>query len=574
MDKQLFRYEGVTKVFIFISCLTVIEAASIIFQAKSLAQTLFLLFSRKPIESVYPFIGQFLFAFLVRYVSILVKKRLAYHFAEKTGTTIRKQLLEKLFLLGHRFTKTEGTGNLVTLVIEGITKLRVYLEKIIPRMVATMIIPPMILSYVFFQDKISAIILMVTVPILIAFLILLGLAAKKKMNDQWEWYHVLSNHFVDSLRGLETLKSLGLSKKHGETIGKVSNEYRKATMQTLRVAFLSSFALDFFTMLSVASVAVGLGLRLIKGELMLDTALVVLILAPEYFLPIREVGADYHATLDGKEAGAAIQKIIAERIEIVNEPKTFQNGWNEDCTLKLTGLFFQHKNSDRETLKEISFQVKGFEKIGIIGESGAGKTTLIEILGGFLSPTKGKIEINGQETSTLSFANWRKQITYIPQHPYLFSESLAENIRFYQKDASREEIQKAFEFAGLNNLIQQLPNGLDEKIGNGGRTLSGGQEQRVALARAFLGNRPILLFDEPTAHLDIETEYELKETMLKLFQNRLVFFATHRLHWMQHMDRVIVLKDGKIVEMGTPEELLRKKGEYYSLVRSQMEGIQ
>lgn len=567
MGKNLFGYQGIKPVLASLTAIALVHTLSIIMLAIWLAEAISALFAGAAWQEQAGKIGLFLLAFLVRQLTALLQQKVAYRFAEKTGASLRSQLLGALFRLGPRHTRTEGTGTTVTLVLEGVGKFRKYMELFLPRMIGTAVTPVLILAYIATQDIIAALILAVTMPILIAFLILVGLAARKQTEKQWESYRQLSNHFVDSLRGLETLKFLGRSRSHGATVSKVSDRYRSATMRTLRVAFLSSFSLDFFTMLSVASVAVSLGLRLVDGEMMLVTALTILILAPEYFLPVRMVGADYHATLDGKEAGEAMQSII--RAGAKSEPVPASQAlpaWTQDSVLRMTGIGMRHEEEGPSSLQEIDLEIQGFRKVGIIGASGAGKSTLIDIIGGFLHPTAGTIRVDGQERASLTGEDWRKQTTYIPQHPYIFSSSLADNVRFYSPDAADDEVERAMAAAGLGQLADQLPNGLDERIGNGGRSLSGGQEQRVALARAFLSRRPIMLLDEPTAHLDIETEYELKSTMLELFRDRLVFLATHRLHWMPDMDWIIVLQDGKVSETGTHEQLLAKRGAYYDMI--------
>lgn len=567
MGKNLFGYQGIKPVLASLTAIALVHTLSIIMLAIWLAEAISALFAGAAWQEQAGKIGLFLLAFLVRQLTALLQQKVAYRFAEKTGASLRSQLLEALFRLGPRHTRTEGTGTTVTLVLEGVGKFRKYMELFLPRMIGTAVTPVLILAYIATQDIIAALILAVTMPILIAFLILVGLAARKQTEKQWASYRQLSNHFVDSLRGLETLKFLGRSRSHGATVSKVSDRYRSATMRTLRVAFLSSFSLDFFTMLSVASVAVSLGLRLVDGEMMLVTALTILILAPEYFLPVRMVGADYHATLDGKEAGEAMQSII--RAGAKSEPVPASQAlpaWTQDSVLRMTGIGMRHEEEGPSSLQEIDLEIQGFRKVGIIGASGAGKSTLIDIIGGFLHPTAGTIRVDGQERASLTGEDWRKQTTYIPQHPYIFSSSLADNVRFYSPDAADDEVERAMAAAGLGQLADQLPNGLDERIGNGGRSLSGGQEQRVALARAFLSRRPIMLLDEPTAHLDIETEYELKSTMLELFRDRLVFLATHRLHWMPDMDWIIVLQDGKVADTGTHEQLLAKRGAYYDMI--------
>ncbi|RAP30520.1 hypothetical protein C2W64_01716 [Brevibacillus laterosporus] len=587
MGKNLLCYKGIMPVLIAVAALVLIQSLSILYQAKWLAEVISALFAGQKLQDLYMGLGLFLLAFLIRHLTNLMQQKIAYRFAEKTGSDVRRKLMEKLFLLGPRFAKTQGTGNVVTLVIEGVAQFRTYLELIIPRMVSTAITPWIILAYVAWHDMISGAILLVTMPILIAFMILIGLTAKSKMDRQWKSYRILSNHFVDALRGLETLKFLGLSRSHSNTIERVSDRYRSATMGTLRVAFLSSFALDFFTMLSVACVAVSLGLRLISGDMILLTGLTVLILASEYFLPIRMVGADYHATLNGKEAGEAIQAILKNQVarDKDENASVTVNEWTNDSSLVLTSIGMQHEvNAEsiqleqalieaNPSLQDISFTITGKQKIGIIGESGAGKSTLIDVLAGFLIPTSGQMELNGHRVSSLCKAEWQSQATYIPQHPYIFSSSLHENVKFYSPSASDEQVNRAIEATGLGELLNSLPRKGEEPIGNGGRALSGGQEQRVALARAFLSNRPIILLDEPTAHLDIETEYELKETMLSLFDDKLVLLATHRLHWMLDMDLIIVLEHGMVKEVGTHAELLAKQGAYYQMISMQGEEI-
>lgn len=587
MDKNLLGYKGVKPVFLIVGFLTLVQSLSILLLATWLAEVISALFAGEPLKEQWGTALLFLLAFLVRHACAMLMSRVSYRFAEATGSTMRREMMDKLFQLGPRMVGGRGTGDLVTLVLEGVTKFRTYLESIIPRMVGMSITPILVLIYVYTLDTSSGVILTITMPIIIVFMILIGMTARKQMDRQLKSYRTLSNHFVDSLRGLETLKFLGRSRSHSESIATVSDRYRSATMRTLRVAFLSSFALDFFTMLSVASVAVSLGLRLVNEQMTLVTGLTILILAPEYFLPVRLVGSDFHATLDGKEAAEAMKSIIDQdevKAEVLNEsgePLTESSvsvseqifRWNENSVLTLNNVSVKYEEAGASSLEAVNLGFKGASKVGIIGESGAGKSTLIDILGGFLHPTSGNITVNGTVVSALTDEAWRKQTSYIPQRPYIFSGTLADNIRFYYPDASMEAVAAAVKATGLSELVATLPSGLQEMIGGGGRSLSGGQEQRVALARALLSSRPIMLLDEPTAHLDIETEYELKETMLPLFEGKLVFLATHRLHWMLDMDVIVVMKQGKVAEIGTHQELLARKGAYYELIGSQLEGI-
>lgn len=570
ITKEILNLKGIKGTLAYLLVLSLLQGAAIIMQAVLLAHVITNLFNGEKLSNQFlPFL-LFAVAYLTRQILVFFRDKWMDRFASESGTAIRRELLEKIFSLGPKFTQKEGTGSLVTMALEGVTQVETYLKLFLPKMMNMLLIPLMIVIYMFTLNPFSAGIVILVLPILIFFMAMLGIAAKRKADKQYESYQVLSNHFVDSLRGLETLKLLGLSKDYDKNIRTVSERYRKATMSTLRVAFLSTFALDFFTSLSIAIVALFLGLNLMEGAILLGPALTILILAPEYFLPIREFGTDYHATLDGKNSMGAIGQILAIQKPNQAGSQKALPAWSAEDRLTFNNLTVIHEEANHASLQDVYFSWKGYGKIGIIGASGAGKSTLIDVLGGFLAPSSCYAEVNGEALAGFHDPSWQEQILYIPQHPYLFNDTVRNNILFYTPQASEEALQTAIDQAGLRQIIDSLPNGLEEKIGEGGRMLSGGQEQRIALARAFLDDRrKILLFDEPTAHLDIETEYELKKNMLPLLDNHLVFFATHRLHWMKDMDQIIVLNQGKIAEMGTHEDLLRLKGYYHQLVQIQ-----
>ncbi|PEJ35671.1 thiol reductant ABC exporter subunit CydD [Bacillus wiedmannii] len=556
-------YPGSRVLYVVLTIISILEAVSIIAQTVFLARAITFLFQGETVQSVLNETVYFGITFAVRHMLVRISQILVERFAEKTGSLLRKQLIEAYFTLGPRYVQTAGTGHLVTLSIEGIEKFKTYIELTIPKMIRSSIVPGLIVLYVFTLDIESGIILVVTIPIVIIFMILLGLAAQKMADSQYESYRVLSNHFVDTLKGLETLKYLGKSKQHEGKIEKVSKRYRKATMRTLRVAFLSSFALDFFTSLSIAFVAVGLGIRLIDGTIVLLPALTILILSPEYFLPIKQVGANYHATLDGQLAMGQIEEILQQQKEIGKKESNVGLIWNSASNLKLQDVKVKNDESEKAILEGIDFTWEGIGAIGVIGESGAGKSTLIDVLAGFLTPSGGKLIVNGVEIDGDTREDWQKNIAYIPQQPYIFPLSLKDNICFYETNTTDAEVERVINEVGLRSLVTSLPNGMYERIGEGGRMLSGGQEQRVAMARALLSKKPIILLDEPTAHLDIETEFEIKQAMLRLFEGKLVFLATHRLHWMKQMDHILILNKGEMIESGTYEELLKNEALHF-----------
>lgn len=564
MDKAIFRLPTIKKIMGLLAGLAVLQALFIVGQAYTLATVITNLWEGKGIKEQSLIIGAFFLIYLARHGVTFLRDKLLDDYAATQALNLRQQLLAKLFRVGPRIVQKQGTGNMTTMALDGITQVENYIHLILAKMTNMMIIPWIILFVIFLLDIQSGIVLLLVFPLIILFMIILGYAAQSLADRQYKAFQLLANHFIDSLRGIDTLKMFGLSKRYGKSIYRTSEEFRKATIKTLKIAILSTFALDFFTTLSVAIVAVFLGLRLINGAILLLPALTVLILAPEYFLPVRDFAGDYHATLDGKNAMQAVREVLEEP-EISSEPLTVAD-WQSNSELSLEQVAVAYEGPN--VLQNVSLKVKGYQKIGIIGMSGSGKSTLIELLSGFLEANEGTIHINEQLLPNFAQTDWQKQMIYIPQNPYVFQASLRENIVFYTPDASEADVIEAVQIAGLSELVEELPNGLDTQLGGGERSLSGGQAQRIAVARAFLDKqRKILLFDEPTAHLDIETEVELKERMIPLMEERLVFFATHRLHWMHQMDQIVVIEHGTIVEVGTFSELTNKKGHFYQLTK-------
>ena len=563
IDKQIMKLPGMKQLLGLLAGLSFLQALFIIGQAYGLARAITGLWEGRPLEEQWGWILLFFCSFIARQAVIYFRSKRLDDYSYQQAADLRDQLLEKLFRVGPQIAQQQGTGNVTTMVLEGINQVENYLKLILAKIMNMSIIPWVILALVFYLDWESGLVLLLVFPLIIIFMIILGYAAQSKAEKQYRTFQLLSNHFIDSLRGIDTLKLFGVSKKYGKSIFASSERFRKATMASLKVGILSTFALDFFTTLSIAVVAVLLGLRLINEGILLFPALTILILAPEYFLPIRDFSSDYHATLDGKNAMTAVTEILHQpeaQVPAVTVPR-----WQEDAQLTIDQLAFPYE--EKAALTDINLNVTGFKKIGIIGLSGSGKSTLINTLSGFLVPDSGEITLGGAKTTAFRQASWQEQLIYIPQNPYIYRLTLQENVAFYQPTATKEAVLKAIEVAGLTELLAELPQGLDTMLGEGERHLSGGQAQRIALARAFLDQqRKILLFDEPTAHLDIETEVALKERMLPLMENRLVFFATHRLHWMEEMDEIIVMDQGRIVEQGTLAQLQQKQGAFTELV--------
>lgn len=566
IDKRLMRLPGMNRVLTMLAGLALVQAFVILFQGKFLAQAIVHAWERKPMAGLWPFIWAFAAAFALRQAITWLRNAMAEHAARRTAGDMQQQLLQHLFALGPATVADEGTGNLVTMALDGIPETQNYIELILNKILNMAIIPWVLLVYIAMQHWLAGLMLLLMFPVIILFMIILGYAARDQSEQQYAGFQLMSNHFIDSLRGLKTLQLMGVSKQYADNVYAVSENYRKQTMSVLRIAMLSSFAMDFFATLSIAVVAVFLGIDLLNGKVPLYPAMVSLILAPEYFMPIREFGSDYHATLNGKNALSAILAVLAKPVAQPSQTGLTVGPWTAESTLTVNQLDFRYV--DRQAISDVNLTLHGPQKVAIIGASGSGKSTLLNLLGGFLQPEAGTpFTLNGTALPHLAEPAWQAHLSYIPQTPYIFAASIEANVRFYQPTASAAAVTRAVAAAGLADWVAELPDGLATRIGEGGRGISGGQAQRIALARTLLDEqRDIWLFDEPTAHLDIETEAALKETLVPLFANRLVVFATHRLHWLNEMDWVIVVQAGRIVAQGTPADLAAHSTAYQELV--------
>lgn len=554
-DRLLLKLPHMRKELAVIVAFAALSGGAIIAQAWCLASALANLWHGADIASQAAFIGGFAASYLARHGVSYARDAHITAFAAQRASELRGALLETVFSEGCAVVSAKGTGALTSMALEGVDDVETYLRLILPKMAAVIVIPLEILIFIFPFDWVSGIIALVMFPFIILYMALIGATAKIEAAKRHREFQTLSNHFVDSLRGIETLAVFGRSEDRGQSLFAASERFREITVKTLRIATLSGSVLDLFATLSLAAVAVMLGFRLVDGSIMLFPAMLTLVLVPDYFKPVRDFAADYHASLDGKNALATID-------ELLSRPKpqplaSSLGAWDDSSKLEVRSVSFAYDPaSPRNVLNDVSITFAGFETVALIGSSGAGKSTLASVLGGFLKPTSGELLVNGERLRHLDTPNWQKNVLYIPQNPYLFHATVRENIAFYRPDASEEVIRAAASRAGLDELIEELPQGMDTIIGEGGRALSGGQAQRIALARAFCDpDRRILIFDEPTAHLDIETEYELKKRMTPLFEGRLVIFATHRLHWLADVDRALVIDRGRVVFDGNASAL-------------------
>ncbi|MEN8649880.1 thiol reductant ABC exporter subunit CydD [Streptomyces sp. 21So2-11] len=459
----------------------------------------------------------------------------AHRASAAVKSELRGRLLERAVGLGPGWLTGQRVGSLVALATRGVDALDDYFSRYLPQLGLAVVVPMAVLARIVTEDWVSAAVIVVTLPLIPIFMILIGWATQARMDRQWRLLSRLSGHFLDVVTGLPTLKVFGRAKAQAESIRSITDEYRQATLRTLRIAFLSSFALELLATLSVALVAVGIGMRLVHGDLDLYTGLVILVLAPEAYLPLRQVGAQYHAAAEGLSAAEEIFEVLE------TEPRADGTGDAPAGALRVEGVTVRHPGRSEASLDSASLVVGEGETVAVVGPSGVGKTTLLNVLLGFAPADEGRVLVGDTDLADVSMERWRERIAWVPQRPHLFAGTIAENVRLARPGADEAAVIAALRDAGAYDFVAALPQGVETRLGEDGAGISAGQRQRLALARAFLADRPLLLLDEPTANLDGETEAGIVDAVRRLAAGRTVVLVVHRPALLAVADRVVEL---------------------------------
>lgn len=499
---------------------------------------------------------------------------LAQRAAARTKAAVREAAVATQLARGPLGLARERAGELTNTLTAGADALDAYLAQYVPATRLAIAVPLIVGLAVAWADLLSAVVLLVTFPLIPLFMYLIGAAARDRTRAQWVTLSRMSATFLDALQGLPTLKAFGRAEAEAQTIAERSERFRALTMEVLKLAFVSSLTLELLATLSTAIVAVEVGLRLLYARIEFREALFVLILAPEFYRPLRALGAAYHAGMAGKEASGRLLELLDESAGTSSparpQPLVARAGGGARSVQPAPGIVFSrvrftYVGRTLPALDEVAFALPAGKTTALVGPSGSGKSTCAALLLRFAEPDAGGIEVNGERLSHLDADAWRDRVAWVPQRPYLFSGSVADNLRVARPDASEEALRAALAAAEALGFVDALQDGLNTRIGERGARLSGGQAQRLALARAFLKDAPLLVLDEPTSQIDPWTEPAISAAVRRLRAGRTTLLIAHRFSMVRAADQVVVLAGGRVEHVGTHEDLLRQSARYRAM---------
>ena len=524
-----------------------------------------IIFLNKTLTEITPLLFGLVAIIITRTVFGYISERYSRHAAMLIKVSIRQQLLQHLFAMGPAKTQTIGSAKIAQLLHQGVDSLEDYFSGYLPVVAYCSVIPSAVLFAVFPMDWLSGLVLMLTAPMVPMFMIIIGHKAHDLNQKHWTKLLRMSSHFLDIIQGLTQLKIFNASRQEMAAVKTISEDYGNQTMGILKIAFLSSFMLEFLASIAIALVAVILGFRLYYGDVDYLLALWVLLLAPEFYLPFRQLGTQYHAKMAGVTAAQDMLQILSIPIKENQAETQFKAPFD----ISLTDVNFTYSGR-KNTLKNINLTLSNHGLYAVIGESGAGKSTLIDTILGFNTPDSGSMTINGTKHTSAERDAWLNHCGWIAQQGHIFYGSLGFNIALTE-DYDDAKIQQVLTSVGLADFVAQLKDGLNTHVGEGGVGISGGQSQRLALARAFYHQPDVLILDEPSSHLDKDTEQIVSDSVAEYAKQHLVIVIAHRLHTVVDAKQIIVLEQGQIIEQGTHTELLALNGSYANTVNIDME---
>ena len=554
-DPRLLRHASAARGYLFVTVILGLGTTALVLaQAGLVARALSAAARGAGLAALQATVLVLLIVLVARAAAAFGGEAAALRAAAAVKSQLRRRLTAHALRLGPAWLTGQQAGEITTLATRGLDALDPYFARYLPQLVLGCLVPIAVLARVAAADWVSGLVIAATLPLIPVFAVLVGLHTRARTERQWRVLARLGGHFLDLVEGLPTLKVFGRAKAQAEAIRTVTNEHRMATMAALRIAFLSALVLELAAAVATALVAVEVGLRLLAGHIGYETALLVLLLTPEAYLPLRNVGAQFHASVEGAIAAGRAFEILdsplpqIRRTSAGGPPRLPPDLSRQPIELEAVSLIYPGR--DEPALSQVSASVWPGERIVLTGPSGAGKSSLAGLLLRFTEPTAGRITIGGVDLAAIPVHSWRRQIAWVPQSPYLFAGSVAENIALGAASASADDIERAAALAGAEEFIAALPGGLSSQLGERGLSLSAGQRQRLALARALLRDAPLLLLDEPSAHLDPAAASEIMAVIDSVLGRRTVVMITHDAHLQVRADQVLRLDHGRLAASG------------------------
>jgi ATP-binding cassette subfamily C protein CydD len=547
LDPRLVRRAGAVRALLALdAALGVVAALLVLVQAVLIASVAARVFGGAGLDEVAALLALLVAASVGRAAAASGFDVVGRWAATDVLASLRLELVERR--LRDRPAALDGveSAEVATAAVSGLDALETTFARYLPQVVLAVTIPVAVLVFVAVIDPLSAGVMLLTLPLVPVFMWLIGRYTEQRARERWQTLALLATHFLDVVRGLPTLRAFNRGEAQAERVRAVSEEYRRSTMATLRVAFLSGTVLELAATLGIALVAVTVGVRLVDGGIGFEAGLTVLILTPELYLPLRNLAAQFHASADG----LAVSKRLLDLVDVESPSWTGAAAapGPRDAPVRLEGVSFAYPTRSAPVLDEVDLELRPGETVALVGPSGGGKSTIAALLLLLAEPARGRVTAGAVDLAACTAASWRSRIAWVPQQPTLFRGSVADNIRLGVPDAGELDVRAAAVRAGADGFVRALPEGYDTVVGEGGRPLSAGEVQRLALARAFLRDAELVILDEPTANLDPASAELVSEAVDRLREGRTVLLIVHRPELAARADRIVHLRDGRIVE--------------------------
>lgn len=535
-----------------------------------------LIMQNVPRDELIPYFLGLIIGFGLRAIILWAREKIGFQSGQLLRNHIRQKILDKIHLVGPATINQKPAGSWASIMLEQVENLHNFYARFLPQQSLSAIVPVVILIAIFPLNWAAGLILMITAPLVPLFMIIVGIAAADNSQKNMDTLSRLSAQFLDRLRGLETLRLFNRTSEQTAHIENATEDFRETTMDVLKLAFLSSAVLEFFTSISIALMAVYFGFSYLgqiefgtyNAPLTLFTGFFCLILAPEFYQPLRDLGAYYHDRAAGIGAADAIVDFLeSDYLTVHQNEKTIS--LESAVEISAENLVVLSTQGSALT-KPLNFQIPANHNVALVGQTGAGKTSLMNVILGFL-PYEGSLKINGQELRETNLADWRKHIAWVGQNPLLLQSTIEENLLLGDIQANNEEINQALIRSQAKEFTDKL--GLHHEIKDGGLGVSVGQAQRLAIARALLRKGDLLLLDEPTASLDAQSENLVLHALNEASQHQTTLMITHRIEDLKQCDQIFVMQQGEIVQQGIFAEL-QNEGFFGELLAQRKQDIQ